>query len=87
MKVTTSNLIRFSGLALVPAGIVFAGIQPIHPPDVLFAKITDEMLNLWATIVRAVVAMASGGSAGVEQPASDPSVTANRRVRKDLEIL
>jgi len=27
MKVTTSNLIRFCGLALVPAGIVFAGIN------------------------------------------------------------
>jgi len=40
-----------------------------------------------ATIVRAVVAMASGGSAGVEQPTSDPSVAANRRVRKDLGIL
>ncbi|MBV9596048.1 MAG: hypothetical protein JOZ87_04250 [Chloroflexi bacterium] len=35
MKITTSTLIRFAGLALVPAGIVFAGIQPIHPPDVV----------------------------------------------------
>jgi hypothetical protein len=31
VKITTSNLIRFAGLALVPAGIVFAGMQPIHP--------------------------------------------------------
>ena len=35
MKPTPSNLIRWSGLAAVPAGIVFAGIQPIHPPDVV----------------------------------------------------
>jgi hypothetical protein len=35
MKITTSKLLRFCGLALVPAGIVFAGIQPIHPPDVV----------------------------------------------------
>jgi hypothetical protein len=35
MNITSSNLIRVCGLALVPAGIVFAGIQPIHPPDVV----------------------------------------------------
>ncbi|MBV9175089.1 MAG: hypothetical protein JOZ81_33970 [Chloroflexi bacterium] len=46
MKITTSNLIRFSGLALVPAGIVFAGIQPIHPPDVVESVTTQ----LWAVI-------------------------------------
>jgi hypothetical protein len=46
MKVTTSNLIRFSGLALVPAGIVFAGIQPIHPPDVVESVTTTA----WAII-------------------------------------
>ena len=46
MKVTTSNLIRVSGLALVPAGIVFAGIQPIHPPDVVESVTTSA----WAII-------------------------------------
>jgi len=46
MKVTNSNLIRFSGLALVPAGIVFAGIQPIHPPDVVESVTTTA----WAVI-------------------------------------
>ena len=46
MKVTTSNLIRFSGLAAVPAGIVFAGIQPIHPPDVVESVTTTA----WAII-------------------------------------
>jgi hypothetical protein len=30
MKVTASNLIRWTGLAAVVAGIIFAGIQPIH---------------------------------------------------------
>jgi hypothetical protein len=46
MKITASNLIRFSGLALVPAGIVFAGIQPIHPPDVVESVTTSA----WAII-------------------------------------
>jgi hypothetical protein len=46
MKITTSNLIRFAGLALVPAGIVFAGIQPIHPPDVVESVTTTA----WAVI-------------------------------------
>ena len=53
MKITTSNLIRFSGLALVPAGIVFAGIQPIHPPDVVESVSTTA----WAIITSLKFAM------------------------------
>jgi hypothetical protein len=53
MKVTTSNLIRFSGLALVPAGVVFAGIQPIHPPDVVESVTTTA----WAIITSLKFAM------------------------------
>jgi hypothetical protein len=53
MKITTSNLIRFSGLALVPAGIVFAGIQPIHPPDVVESVTTSA----WAVITSLKFAM------------------------------
>jgi hypothetical protein len=53
MKVTTSNLSRFSGLALVPAGIVFAGIQPIHPPDVVESVTTTA----WAVITSLKFAM------------------------------
>ena len=53
MKVTTSNLVRASGLALVPAGIVFAGIQPIHPPDVVESVTTSA----WAIITSLKFAM------------------------------
>src|SRR5207302_6138843 len=53
MKITTSNLVRFSGLALVPAGIVFAGIQPIHPPDVVESVATST----WAIITSLKFAM------------------------------
>ena len=53
MKITASNLIRFSGLALVPAGIVFAGIQPIHPPDVVESVTTQA----WAIITSLKFAM------------------------------
>jgi len=53
MNITTSNLIRFSGLALVPAGIVFAGIQPIHPPDVVESVTTST----WAVITSLKFAM------------------------------
>jgi hypothetical protein len=35
MTITPSSLIRWAGLAAVVAGIIFAGIQPIHPPDAL----------------------------------------------------
>ncbi len=46
MKPTASKLIRWAGLAAVVAGIIFAGIQPIHPPDVLSSVTTGE----WAII-------------------------------------
>ena len=35
MTITASSLIRWAGLSAVVAGLIYAGIQPIHPPDVL----------------------------------------------------
>jgi hypothetical protein len=46
MKPTTSNLIRWCGLAAMVAGIIYAGIQPIHPADVVGSVNTVE----WAII-------------------------------------
>jgi Na+/H+ antiporter NhaD/arsenite permease-like protein len=46
MKPTASKLIRWTGLAALGAGIIFAGIQPIHPPDVLSSVTTGS----WAII-------------------------------------
>jgi hypothetical protein len=46
MKPIASNLIRWAGLAAVVAGIIFAGIQPIHPPDVVASVNTGA----WAII-------------------------------------
>ena len=46
MKVTAPSLIRWSGLAALVAGIVFAAIQPIHPPDVVASVNTGA----WAII-------------------------------------
>jgi len=54
MKITASNVIRWSGLAAVAAGIIFAGIQPIHPPDVLASVSTDA----WAIITPLKTVMA-----------------------------
>jgi hypothetical protein len=45
-KITTANLICWTGLAAAAAGIIFAGIQPIHPPDVLSSVTTSA----WAII-------------------------------------
>jgi hypothetical protein len=42
----TANLIRWSGLAAIGAGIIFAGIQPVHPPDVVSSVTTSA----WAII-------------------------------------
>ena len=53
MKPTASNLIRWSGLAAVVAGIIFAGIQPIHPWEVVAAVNTSA----WAIITSLKAAM------------------------------
>lgn len=42
MGVTASKLIRWSGLAALVAGAIFAGIQPIHPADVVASVTTRE---------------------------------------------
>ena len=53
MKITSSNLIGFAGLCAVPAGIIFAAIQPIHPPDVVESVTTSA----WAIITSVKTAM------------------------------
>src|SRR5919106_5712302 len=53
MKVTASRVIRWSGLAALVAGLIFAGIQPIHPPDVLSSVTTGA----WAIIQSLKLAM------------------------------
>ncbi|MEZ4678275.1 MAG: hypothetical protein R2932_29080 [Caldilineaceae bacterium] len=44
MQITTVKLIRWSGLSAMAAGIIFAGIQPIHPPDVLASVNTSAFI-------------------------------------------
>lgn len=53
MKITASNLIRWTGLAAMAGGLIFAGIQPIHPPDFLASVTTDA----WAVIMSVKLAM------------------------------
>jgi hypothetical protein len=48
-----SKLTRWAGLSAVVAGIIFAGIQPIHPPDVVESVTTSA----WAIITTAKTAM------------------------------
>ena len=47
MNINIENLIRASGLAAIVGGIIFAGIQPIHPADEL-ASVTT---GLWSVII------------------------------------
>lgn len=53
MNITAPRLIRWSGLAAIAAGIIFAGIQPIHPPDVLASVTTSA----WVIITSLKLAM------------------------------
>jgi hypothetical protein len=50
---TSSTLIRWSGLAAMVAGVIFAAIQPIHPPDVVDSVTTTA----WAIITSLKTAM------------------------------
>jgi uncharacterized membrane protein len=40
MTPTAMKITGWTGLAAMTAGIIFAGIQPIHPPDVLASVTT-----------------------------------------------
>ena len=53
MKPTAANIIRWTGLAATVAGIIFAVIQPIHPPDVVASVTTSA----WAIITPLKTAM------------------------------
>jgi hypothetical protein len=53
VKPTASTLIRWTGLSAMAAGIIFAGIQPFHPPDVLSSVTTGA----WAIIISLKLAM------------------------------
>ena len=44
MKISASNLIRWAGLSALVSGIIFAGIQPIHSPDVLASVNTSAFI-------------------------------------------
>jgi hypothetical protein len=45
-RITAPKLIRWAGLAAIVAGLIFAGIQPIHPADELASVTTPA----WAII-------------------------------------
>jgi hypothetical protein len=53
MMLTPANLMRLTGLAAIVAGIIFAGIQPIHPRVILSSVTTDA----WAIINSMKLAM------------------------------
>ncbi len=53
MRPTSSRLIRWTGFAAIAAGLIFAGIQPVHPPDVLASVTTGA----WAVIIALKLAM------------------------------
>ena len=60
-KITAPNLIRWAGLSVMVTGIIFAGIQPIHPPDVLASVTTSA----WAIITTLKTVMCLFGLFGI----------------------
>src|SRR5690348_7563950 len=53
MKITPSKLIRWSAVAAILAGLIFAAYQPIQPPEVLSSVTTSA----WAIITPLKTAM------------------------------
>jgi hypothetical protein len=53
MKLTGANLIRWTGVSTMVAGVIFAAIQPIHPADVVASVNTSA----WAIITGLKTAM------------------------------
>ena len=60
----TSNLIRWMGVAAMAAGIIFASIQPIHPPDVL-ASVTTGAWAIFQSFKLAMCVLFLVGIAGL----------------------
>ncbi len=60
-KITAPNLIRWAGVSAMVTGIIFAGIQPIHPPDVLASVTTSA----WAIITTLKTVMCLFGLFGI----------------------
>lgn len=64
MKVTTTGLIRSTGIAAVVAGLMFVVIQPLHPADVLASVTTDAWTLIhYATLI--MLAMFVVGVTGI----------------------
>lgn len=61
MKTTTTNVIRWAGLAAIAAGSLFIGIQAIHPIDVLASVSTGR----WEIVHFMGVAMCLFSLAGI----------------------
>lgn len=61
MQITTPKLIRWAGLSAMVTGIIFAGIQPIHPPDVLESVTTSA----WVIITSLKTIMSIFGLFGI----------------------
>jgi len=60
-NISTANLIRWAGLSAMMAGIIFAGIQPIHPPDVLSSVNT----SMWTIVTSLKTVMSIFGLLGI----------------------
>jgi hypothetical protein len=64
MKITSSSLIRSTGLAAVLAGLLFVAIQPLHPEDVLTSVSTDRWAIIHA-VTLVMLALFTVGIAGI----------------------
>jgi hypothetical protein len=61
MKITTSNLMRWAGLSAIVAGLIFAVVGLIHPPQIVSSVTTGT----WTIVHSLTIAMSFFGLLGI----------------------
>src|ERR1700693_790023 len=61
MKTTTSNLLRWAGLSAMAAGLIFAVVGLIHPPQIVSSVTTGT----WTIVHSLTIAMSFLGLLGI----------------------
>ena len=61
MQTTTSNLLRWAGLSALVAGLIFAVVGLIHPPQILSSLTTGT----WTIVHSLTIAMSFFGLLGI----------------------
>ena len=86
MKITTPKVIRVAGLSAIASGIIFAGIQPIHPPDVL-ASVNTSAFIIITSLKTVMCLFGLFGIAGLRQASGRDRLAGSDRLYRAHHLL